>query len=299
MQYFAESYLPIWNNERHAVMGVVEVYKIPDALFHAIHQGHRLVWGSALIGGAFLYGILFGIVRRAALLIHQQQAQLVTAETMAALGEMASAVAHNLRNPLASIRSSAEVAAEEEDSCLRRQNTEDIIMVVDRLEGWIRELLTYARPLHHAPTPIQLHMVLQQALQPFDKDLEQHNITLTLEVPATLPPMLADAHLLQHAVHSLISNAIEAMPHGGTLTITARLTPDRHQVDVCICDTGSGIAAEQITKVFRPFFTTKRKGLGIGLSLARRIIERHGGTITLSSTVDRGTTVTLRLPVTE
>jgi signal transduction histidine kinase len=299
MRYFAESYLPIWNNERRAVMGVVEVYKIPDALFHAINQGQRLVWGSAIIGGVFLYGILFGIVRRATLLIRQQQEQLVASETMAALGEMASAVAHNLRNPLASIRSSAEVAAEEEDSCLRRQNTEDIIIVVDRLEGWIRELLTYARPLHHTPAPLQLHTMLQQAVQQFDKDLERHNITLTLEVPVTLPPMLADAHLLQHAVHSLISNAIEAMPHGGTLTITAQFTPGRHQVDLCIRDTGSGIAAEQIAKVFRPFFTTKRKGLGIGLPLARRIIERHGGTITLRSTIGHGTTVIVQLPVTE
>jgi two-component system sensor histidine kinase HydH len=299
VRYFAESYLPIWNNQRHAVIGVVEVYKIPDALFQAIAHGHRLMWGSSLLGGLFLYGMRFGIVRRAALLIRHQQEQLIASETMAAIGEMASAVAHNLRNPLASIRSSAEVALEEEDIGLRQQNTADIITVVDRLEGWIRELLTYARPLQHTPAPVQLHTVLQQTTQQFAKDLEQQGITLTLEVPATLPPVLADAHLLQHALHSILSNALEAMPHGGTLTITAQFTPEQHQVCIRISDTGSGIPAEQVTKVFRPFFTTKRKGLGIGLPLARRIIERHGGTITLSSTVDRGTTVTLRLPATE
>ena len=221
------------------------------------------------------------------------------AETMATVGEMASAIAHNLRNPLASMRSSAEVALEINDTDLWQQNAQDIVVTVDRMEGWIRELLTYARPLAHTPASTALETLLQQAMRRFDDEAQRHKISMVLRLCATLPPVLADAQLLQQAIQSLISNAFEAMPHGGTLIITPRYDVPQRLITVEIGDTGSGIPTEQIDKVLRPFFTTKRRGLGIGLPLAKRIIERHGGSLSLVSTVGQGTTVSVCLPVME
>lgn len=299
LQYFVESYIPIWNSPHEQVIGVVEVYKVPHALFQAIAQGNRLVWGTSVIGGLFLYGTLFWIVRRATLVIRRQREQLVEAETLATVGEMAAAIAHNIRNPLASIRSSAELASEEDEVGQWRQYAGDIMTEVDRLEDWLRELLTYARPLPHAPQPIQLALILQHALQHFDKDMARRKVQLLLELAEPLPPLQADARLLQQALHSCIANALEAMPHGGTLTMRGQLLPDRRVVQLHIHDTGHGIPHEQLAKVFRPFFTTKHKGMGVGLPLAKRIVERHGGTIALSSVVGHGTTVSLCFPIVE
>jgi two-component system, NtrC family, sensor histidine kinase HydH len=299
LQYFVESYIPIWNNTRERVIGVVEVYKVPTALFQAMARGNRLVWGSTLLGGLFLYSTLFWIVRRATLVIHQQGEQLVASETLATVGEMASAIAHNIRNPLASIRSSAEIACDADEVHHIRQHAEDIMAEVDRLEHWLRELLTYARPLPHTPLPVSLSDVLQQTVQYFDKELARQKVQLLLELAEPLPPIQADASLLPQALHSLIANALDAMPHGGTLTLRGQPLQDWHWVQLQISDTGNGIAKDHIARVFRPFFTTKHKGMGVGLGLAKRIVERHGGTIALSSTVGQGTTVSLRFPTAE
>jgi two-component system sensor histidine kinase HydH len=281
------------------VIGVVEVYRLPHALFRAIAKGQRIVWGSAIAGGLFLYGALFWIVRRASQVIQRQQEQLVESETMAAVGEMASAMAHNLRNPLAAIRSSAEVATEEGAATLLREYAQDIIATVDRLEQWIRDLLTYARPLQHTPTPVQIISIIQETLKHFQTDLTQQGIKLVLDTNEPLPPLQADASLLQQACHSLIANAIEAMPDGGTLTISPRRSTDWNGVQLHISDTGPGISKDHMDKVFRPFFTTKPKGVGVGLTLAKRIVERHGGTIEFTIEDGRGTTVSLFLPFTE
>lgn len=298
-QYFAEMYLPIRDDDGDTVLGVVEVYKVPDALFAALRQGHRLVWGIAILGGLFLYGTLFWIVRRAAILIRRQQEELVTAETMAALGEMASAVAHNIRNPLASIRAAAEVALDEDDTEFWQQSAGDIIAEVDRLEGWLHSLLTYARPLQAQPSPTPLQGIMERILQEMKKDFERHHITLEYSAASLTGAVLIDPHLLQQALHCVISNAIEAMPEGGTLKVRAQPGARAERLRLVVQDNGVGMTAENLAKVFRPFFTTKRRGLGVGMALTKRIIERHGGTIQLSSTVGQGTTVTIELPLME
>jgi two-component system sensor histidine kinase HydH len=299
LQYFVESYIPIWSTAPERVIGVVEVYKVPTALFQAIARGTRLVWGSTLLGGLFLYSALFWIVRRATLVMRRQGEQLLEAETLATVGEMASTMAHNIRNPLASIRSSAEIVRDVDDVYQVRQHAEDIMAEVDRVEHWLRELLTYARPLPHTPRPVSLADVVQQTVQYFARELARQKVQLLVDIADALPSIQADASLLQQALHSLLANALDAMPHGGTLTLRSQALPDRHAVQLQISDTGHGIAKDHIARVFRPFFTTKHKGLGVGLGLAKRIVERHGGTIALSSTVGQGTTVSLRFPTAE
>ncbi len=102
---------------------------------------------------------------------------------------------------------------------------------------------------------------------------------------------------MSQMLNSLISNALEAMPNGGTLTVDSKSPEDRSRIEIRIIDTGFGIPEDQIEKMFKPFFTLKQKGLGMGLYLAKRIVERHGGTIDLSSVEGQGTTILLKLPV--
>jgi signal transduction histidine kinase len=302
VRFFAESYIPIWNQTHDSVLGVVEVYKTPDALFQAIAFGRRLVWTSAVGGGLFLYGVLFWIVRRAAMVIRSQEEKLIEAETLSAVGEMASAVAHNIRNPLASIRSSAEIVAEElaaEKRHAAQELVEDVITRVDHLEGWLRELLTYARPLRPTLETVQILEVIKRTLERIENVFGQQEVDVVLDVQESLPPLPADPHLLQQVLYSLMLNAFEAMPHNGTLMLQVTLTADGRYIQIQICDTGHGIPSGKIDTVFRPFFTTKRQGLGVGLPFAKRVIERHNGTITLSSPEGGGTTVIVRLPTME
>lgn len=299
VRYFAENYIPIWGRQRTLVLGVVEVYKIPDALFAAITRGNRLVWTSTVLGGLFLYGALFWIVRRATLVMQQQRERLVTSETMATVGEMASAIAHSIRNPLASMRSSAELALELDDVHDQQHIAADIITAADRLEALVRTLLTYSRPLQHTPALIQMHEVLQEVLDDFQQDMDKLHITLQRQLAASLPLLQGDGTLIRQVLHNVLANALEAMPDGGTLTITSGVSSDGRALLMTFRDTGSGIAPEQMVHVFKPFFTTKHRGLGVGLAFTRRIVESHGGTITLASETGHGTVVSLSLPAAE
>ncbi len=293
--FFAEIYIPIWNVSENKVAGVVEVYKVPLTLFHAIKEGNRLVWLSAGVGGLFLYASLFWIVRRAAQLIRRQQEQLVESETMAAIGEMASAVAHGIRNPLASIRSSAEVALEESPPF--RATAEEIIHETDRIEDWIRELLVYSKPPSGNPASIQINGLIQSTLDSLDREIKKRNVKLTQNLDPASPLVHADEGLMRHVIISLIANSLDAMPDGGELTVSSRIEKSDSRVEVVIKDTGCGIPIEQMGKIFKPFYTTKSKGMGVGLSLAKRIIERHGGTLRLESEAAVGTTVFMHIPL--
>ncbi len=295
--FFAEIYIPIWNISENKVVGVVEVYKVPLTLLHAIKEGNRLVGLSAGLGGIFLYVSLFWIIRRAAQVIRRQQEQLVESETMAAIGEMASAVAHGIRNPLASIRSAAEVALE--DNPPFRSTAEEIIHETDRIEDWIRELLVYSKPPSGTPAPIRINDLIRSTLDSLDHEMKKREVKSTLSLEASSPLVHADEALLRHVLISLIANALDAMPRGGELTVTSRIEKSANRADILIKDTGSGIPKGQMEKIFKPFYTTKSKGMGVGLSLAKRIIERHGGTLRLESEEGIGTTVSLHLPVTE
>ncbi|MEA2779488.1 MAG: two-component system, NtrC family, sensor histidine kinase HydH [Rhodospirillaceae bacterium] len=292
---FVETYIPIWNHDRSAVVGVVEIYRLPSAMFQAISRGQRLVWATGLAGAVLLYVALFWIVRRASTVIQDQQRQLVQSETMAATGEMASAVAHSIRNSLASIRSSAELALDS-DLSGTREAAGDIIGESDRLEAWVRDLLGYSRGESGAPEPIDLATVIRGNLQGFAPTLSRQNIAVTFAADDPLPPVRAGAAPLEQAFNSLITNAIDAMPGGGRLSVIGRVDSTRGNVEVQVQDTGHGLDKQAAGAAFRPFFTTKRSGLGLGLALSRRIVERYGGTLELASIEGQGTTVTMRLP---
>lgn len=295
--YFSEVYLPIWNTNGDTVVGAFEIYKTPLTLFHAIQKGNQLVWLSAGFGGLILFISLYWIVKRATLTIHSQQEQLIESERMVAIGEMSSAVAHAIRNPLSSIRSSAEVALEGDPSPLSEETSKDIILEVDRLSGWVKELLSYARISFGTLTAVQINRVIRSAFEGFEQKMKDQKIKVSLYLEEDIPKIKADETPLRHILVNLITNAMDAMPEGGEIITRNRIIYDKNVIEISISDTGNGVPADQIKKVFKPFFTTKRTGTGIGLALAKRIISRHNGSIRLESTEGRGTTVYIHIPI--
>jgi two-component system, NtrC family, sensor histidine kinase HydH len=288
---FIESYMPFRDKDR--VRGVVELYKLPTAMEAAIKHGRQDIWISAAAGAAILFATLFWIVRRGARIIERQQVELRQMEALAALGQMAGAVAHNLRNPMAGIRSSAELLRLEHPDA--RTTSEEIISEVDRLECCIRQLLEYTTvdtlALHQAE-PLAL---VRETLAGHHLGLSRHRIALTVDDQRhTVGEVKVDALLFTQAMSSIVSNAIEAMPEGGALAV--RLTDSSpRKIVLSFVDSGPGIAPEHLKLITEPFFTTKARGLGLGLPMARRIVERFGGKLEIGNANRRGTAVHIEL----
>ena len=289
---YIENYIPIYDPMGQIVIGAVEVYKVPRVLFETIRSGRRLIWISAAVGGLFLYLVLFWIVWRTSLVIKRQQDTLLQKEKLAVVGEMASAVAHGLRNPLSSIRSSAELAIEEEDETTR-DGLKDIIHEVDRLDKWIRELLTFQQTVPTEARAISIKSVICNSLAGFKTGIAQDNVAIDVDVPDTLPLVKGDENLLIQAVNNLITNALESMPNGGDLKVEAEANGT--YVKVKIVDTGVGLQEDFMEDAFTPFVTHKKNGMGIGLHISRRIFERFGGSLDLVRNDGLGTTALISL----
>ncbi|MBL8491263.1 MAG: two-component sensor histidine kinase, partial [Rhodocyclaceae bacterium] len=214
-------------------------------------------------------------------------------ETLAAVGEMGLAVAHGIRNPLAAIRSSAELNLETSDP-QSRESAQDIIAEVDRVESWVRELLSYARPVTGQAHSVDLGTLLGECLAEFERETARRDIVIARHIPGDLPPVRFDPLLLGQVAGNLVANACEAIGHAGCITVRAEAA-DR-SVRLAVEDDGPGLAPEELARVFTPFYTTKARGMGLGLPLTKRILERFGGSITVDSAPGRGTRVELMLP---
>ena len=292
--HFVEMYVPLRDKATGKVLGVAELYRVPTALFESIKQGQRLIWTFAVIAGVLLYGVLFWIVRGADHTIREQRERLVESERFAAVGELSSAVAHGIRNPLASIRSSAELCLDEASPTVA-EASRDIIAEADNLERWVRDLLTYSHPDRDGPTSADLRAVVARAENAFRRECEKRHITLVSRVPEAVPPVAGDEALLEQVLCSLYANAVEAMPKGGEIVLAAEPAQDRKAVRVTVSDTGHGIAPAQAARLFTARATTKEKGMGLGLSLVRHIIRRFGGDVRIESVPQQGTRVILDL----
>lgn len=294
---FVEIYVPVLSSTGNAVIGAIEFYKRPDALSRALAQLRWYIAGGAALAGLMLHLALFGLVRRADRTIQTQQHELVGQATLAALGEMSAAVAHGIRNPLASIRSSAELipGASVERA---QESVADIIAQSDRLEAWVRELLAYTQPLDPASAAVDVKALLQGCANECARELQRRGIELRTELPRDLAAARGDRPLLAQVLRSLLANAMEALGEGGRITLRGRSAGAfGHRVAIEVCDSGPGLSRDQLARVGRPYFTTKPQGLGVGLALARRVIERCGGSMEIESAPGEGTVVRLQLAV--
>jgi len=289
-QLFIENYIPLFDADGDRVAAMVEIYKEPHDLIVRIEHGLLLIWLAIVVGAGLVYFGLYALMRRAARVMAVQQKRLISNETYVALGEMSSAVAHSLRNPLASIRSSAELA-QAFDEGPAQKNISDIISQVDRMSQWVRQLLQSLRPLNDDAVPVDLAQALQESLQAFTVPLMRSGVSLDLK-PLPQAQVLGHPALLAQIFNSLIANALESMEQGGQLRV-AVVRQDRRSLTLRLSDTGRGMSEQQQRMAFRPFFTTKQGGLGVGLVLVKRIMERFGGSVRLNSREGEGTSVSL------
>jgi signal transduction histidine kinase len=227
--------------------------------------------------------------------LERTQAQLVESEKLASVGQMAAAVAHGLRNPLASLRASAQLALRHPDSPAARESLQSVIEEVDRLDKRVSHLLTFSRPAPTHQMPERLGALVDGAIAPLRTLLADRAISLEIAIPDDLPDVHVDPMKVETAILEIVSNALDAMSGGGQLRLDGAATPDG-RVSLDIRDTGRGIPADVLPNVCEPFFTTRSEGTGLGLAIARRFVEQNGGRLEIASVPGEGTTVRLVFP---
>jgi two-component system, NtrC family, sensor histidine kinase HydH len=296
--YFIENYIPLTGDDGE-VIAVVEIYKEPKSLFRSIQRGHWLVAALTLAATALLYLVLFSVVKRAGKLLAEQEQRLVETETLVVIGEMSAAVAHGLRNPLATIRSSAELALDSDPATLRK-NISSITEQVDRLSRWVRDLLVFSRPVPGDDHPVCVVTLLAECVAGYSTQFEQAGVQVEwLFGPDhnNLPKVVGNVALYNQVFQSIMANAVEAMPRGGQIRLGLRVDKVARRLSITVGDTGCGMSELNLGLAFKPFHTTKKRGLGVGLPMVRRIMERFGGAVSLTSREGVGTEVQLDFPL--
>ena len=226
-------------------------------------------------------------------------------DKLATVGELAAGAAHEIRNPLTSIRSTIQYLQKDLPE-EKKQLVDGIIEEVDRIDQVIRGLLSFSKTAEFQMTDIDIQDVLNQTVLLLDSELRNHSIDIRKKYTASNRQIIGDAAHLKQVFLNVLLNSIQAMPGGGILTITVSDNSANHTLDdgkdvlcIGIADTGPGIPEQNLQKVFDPFFTTKELGTGLGLSISYGIISRHGGEIEIKNAAEgneSGTTVTVRLP---
>ncbi|MEO8091039.1 MAG: ATP-binding protein [Gemmatimonadales bacterium] len=229
--------------------------------------------------------------------LRQSRAQLVQSEKLASIGEMAAAVAHGLRNPLASLRAAAQVVRRHPESPSSSEYLDAIIEEVDRLDRRISHLLSFSRPAPFRPTSESVLRLVDSLLPAFSEQLREHGVKLAVEIPPSLPEVRVDPMQVEQVLVELVSNALDAMPAGGRLRIGATVSDATagSEVAIEVSDTGGGIPENVLPSVCEPFFTTRPEGTGLGLAIAKRYVEQNGGRLEITSRPG-ATTVQMRFP---
>jgi len=227
--------------------------------------------------------------------------RLYEAEHLSRVGQLASGIAHEIRNPLNYISLAIDHLKTEILPCSGDKRpeleelTEKIKEEVRRANYMVVNFMNYGRPLKLRRTEVVYRELLAKVLPLLQNRLTEQHIVVDQQIPSDLPPLWIDGELLRNCILNFITNASQAMPDGGTITLGALLDGD--QVKLIFSDQGSGISPDDLGKIFQPYFTTKDVGIGLGLAISERIIKEHGGGIEIESTVGTGTTFTVSLPL--
>jgi len=232
---------------------------------------------------------------------HQELIQ--RADRMATIGELASGIAHEIRNPLAGIQGAIQILADgfpKEDG--RRQVTDEIQKQIFKLERLVKDLLNYAKPVPSNYLPTDINQLVDKVLSFFmTQRVSSEGFKIEKKFFSPLPKTMIDPNSMEQAFLNIVINAQKAMLKGGTFTIsTCPLNIDEiYGVQIIFEDTGIGIPKENLPKIFNPFFSTRPDGTGLGLSITKNIIDQHGGRIEVESQINVGTKVIITLPITK
>ncbi|MGD8396221.1 MAG: ATP-binding protein [Candidatus Eiseniibacteriota bacterium] len=222
-------------------------------------------------------------------------------DRLMSLGELSASVAHEIRNPLTGIRTTVQFVQSKlgaKDSA--REELDDVLKELDRIDQIITELLLFARPQPVRSVPIEINMLVGKTIDAFGARLDSGEVLVKRALTEPLPPVVGDSDMLGQVVFNLVSNAIESMPRGGELRVatSVRRSPSgKRRVNIFISDRGPGVSEEIADKIFNPFFTTRSMGTGLGLSVSLQIVRAHGGNLTFRNRRAGGATFRMSLPV--
>jgi two-component system NtrC family sensor kinase len=222
--------------------------------------------------------------------------EMARAEHLASLGELAAGLAHEIRNPLAGIASVVDVMGRElpQDSSIRAVMPE-VQLEITHIQAILNDLLAYARPRAPSFHATDLNATVEQAAFLAREQVRTKPIDITFGPCPDLPPVVHDPVQIHQVILNLLLNGIQALPEKGS--VCAKVRREGHWAVICVTDTGAGIAQDSLQKIFRPFFTTRKEGTGLGLPMAKGIVDSHGGHIEVASSLGTGTQFDVWLPI--
>ncbi|MBW1979873.1 MAG: two-component sensor histidine kinase [Deltaproteobacteria bacterium] len=314
-----KTYIPLrlekpLSSEYGPILGVFEITQDISDDYEAITRLQYIIIGSSVGIMSLLFVILRLIVKRAERIIVRRteerrrlEEQLHQAERMASLGEMVAAVSHEIRNPLGIIHSTSELLLQKMDDQDPKKRLGSIIMEeTSRLATIVTDFLDFARPMKPNLSDCQVDEIIEKNLTFLEVEFSRRRIRVERQLATNGTVVQADADLLYRAFLNVFVNAMEAVPDGGLIRVVTHYgSSAENNLEVVISDNGPGIPEELQRKVFDPFFTTRVKGSGLGLSIVRNIVETHGGSVRLESPVQGnsegngpgGTAVIIALPL--
>ncbi|MHC4871563.1 MAG: ATP-binding protein [Planctomycetota bacterium] len=232
--------------------------------------------------------------------IHKLSEQVKRAERLGALGQMASGIAHEIRNPLNSVQGFVQLLQENAENEQHKEYCHIVLDEVKRINGIVQDMLDFSRQQEFSTENTDIEKILHEVCRQLHGEAEKQEIDLSLQVTAkTIPQVRANADKLKQVLINIIRNGLQATPAGGRVTAGLDIYSSESSpfmVRISITDTGSGIDKENLSKVFDPFYTTKDDGTGLGLSICQKIVEQHGGRINVESVLTEGTSFFIFLP---
>jgi two-component system sensor histidine kinase HydH len=301
----------IWFGVRGGV-GVavaISVLTVPYAIWgtHGSHAAHtsaiseytEMIFYLAI---GLTAGILIELQRRERQRREALASELARERHLASLGQMAAGLAHEIKNPLGSIKGSAEVLGDDfPEGSRKHEMIKVLVKETDRLNRVVEDFLTFARPRPIERKPAQVNAIVGDVLSQIEIDAPRQGIRVVRDLDPNLPTALFDAEKLHQVFLNLALNAVSAMAGGGTLTVETRhdkegATP---HVVVTFRDDGVGIRPEDVDRIFDPFFSSSGKGTGLGLSISHTIVRNHGGAISFAPNYPKGSAFSVHLPIVE
>jgi len=264
-----------------------------EAYVHLIHTARGISTGVLVSVG--IAALLLRSRKHHDQKVATLQQELIRNERLAAVGELAGGLAHEIRNPLTGIGGALTMLAREVPANDDTQEVmSEIQQQISRMERLVQELIAYSQPGVLQPTWIDLHSILKQAIASASQRRTGPAVDLVVDLEPKGPEVYADARDLEHAFENLVLNAFQAISEEGTIEVQTRYSGE--DVLISIRDDGSGMDAAIRDKIFEPFFTTKARGTGLGLPLVRRAVENYGGEINVKSAPGKGTTFVFSIP---
>lgn len=285
------------------IIGVIEIEQNLSEDYKSIFKFQYVALIAISVVMSSLFGILVFFVRKGEQIIEKRamerlilEEQLRRAEHLSTLGEMVAGISHEIRNPLGIIKSSAELLKKKIVALDPSNKVPDIIVEESaRLNKIITDFLNFAKPREPNLVPCNIEDIIEKNINYLTQQFEEKNISAELKKISNIPETSADSNMLYQAFLNILINSMQSMPGGGKIFVS--IISDQSNINIIFEDEGTGIPEDILKKIWDPFFTTKEKGTGLGLIIAKNIIEAHNGKIEISNRHPNGVKVLVIIPV--